>query len=127
MDANVKGIDVVISKVVEEHPVAIPLLKAGQYIGLMTAGAVYTSWFRGKFPLKITNLGGGHGMVMTGDMIDFLRTGESQASQNVRVKRVPSLIKSTGAGRPTKVLQAEAKRLNLSVCEYRAQQNLVGV
>lgn len=121
-ELELSGIDFVIKNLLEKYPVSLPLLAAGKFVNLHTASAVYTSRSRGQFPLKISEAGG-HAIVFTHDIIDFLRTGKSQANKNQKkIKNV-----GTGRGRPNKTEQVEAARLGLSVAELRAQSQIGGL
>lgn len=117
------GVDLVIERILDLHPVSAPLLAAGRFVNFNTPTSVYTARHRGKFPLKISRFGG-NDLVMTSDLIDFLRTGKSQADKNKKAVK----IKREGTfGAPTKVERCEAARLGLSIKELRAQAQIGGL
>lgn len=76
------GIETVVANLIDHFPVSIPLVRAGGFFNLKTAGAIYSSKHRGDFPVRITKIGGSS-VVLTSDLIDFLR-GQSQVNKGVK-------------------------------------------
>lgn len=116
------GIELVISNILQQYPVQLSITEAGRIIGYRTQSAVLTSRQRGTFPLRVRAVGDKL-VVFTSDLIDYLRTGESQAELSVPPrKRTRKPGKATG--RPTKPETIEAQRLGLSVRELRDKRVL---
>lgn len=113
------AVEMVINNLVNQYPISIPLGQAGAMLNMNTMGAIYSSKHRGDFPLRITSAGG-RGIVLTSDMINFLRTGESQSHLNKKKVKVKVKDEQSG-GRPRKEETVEAARLGITVPQLRAQ------
>lgn len=114
------GKEMVIDKILAEHPISMPFGKAAPMLGFGTVDSAYTARARGQFPILVTRYGCGL-VCMSSDLIDFIVTGKSQNT----IKKYDSA--KVGKGRPTKVEQTEAKQRGLSIRELRAQQQIAGV
>lgn len=112
---EVSGIERVIKNLLEKYPVTLPFVIAGLMIGYQTAGACYVARTRGKFQVKVSK---SNGLVcMTHDMVDWLRTGKSQAEQSVKPIKKGWKVKT---GRPSKRESLNAAAMGKTVRELRS-------
>lgn len=120
METNL-GFDAVAINLINKHPVSMALGEAGAFLGFPTVGSCYVARSRREFPVRVVRMGSGL-RVMTSDLLDFLRTGVSQATP-----RQGKAVARPGAGRPRRSEQVQAAAMGLSVRELRAQKPLTGV
>lgn len=120
-DTDMNGLDAVAENLINKHPVCLPFVAAGALLGFPTPGSCYVSKSRGEFPVRVVRTGSGL-QVMTSDLLDYIRTGVSQA-----VPRAKKAAPQPGAGRPRKADSLAAAKCGLSVAEWRAQTKLAGV
>ena len=118
MNSN-SGIDAVEQNLLGTYPIGAPFADAARMLGFRSTAAAYTARCRGTFPVRVTRIGAGLA-VRTSDLIDYLRTGQNQATP----REVRREIQPHHAGRPTKSEQVEAQRRHLTVRELRAQSSL---
>lgn len=113
------GLDAVATNLIDKHPVSLALAEAGLYLGFPTPGSCYVSKSRGEFPVRVLRTGSGL-RVMTSDLLDYIRTGESQSEK----RATQQAEKRGGVGRPTSTEKMEAAGRGITIRELRAQTSL---
>ena len=114
LQQHTESIDLVISNILSKHPVQINFVDCGKYLNLQK-NASYVARNRGVFPVRIRSLGSKL-ICHTVDLIEYIKTGESQAefSCGPIAKKFHKKV-----GRPTKAEQVQAQQAGISVSQMR--------
>lgn len=100
------------------------IAEAGKVIGYRTTAACLTARQRGKFPLRVREIG--NKLVVTiYDLIEYVKSGESQADQSIQIRKKPRKY-SSNTGRPSKRESLDAAAAGITVPQLRAQRTQLG-
>lgn len=119
MHAIASSTEQVIAQILAQQQAQTTFQKVGEILGYPSHNAAYIARRTGTFPVRVRRIGS-RLVVFTADLIDYLQTGESQASQSVELKPRKNNYKPR-SGRPSKRESLEAQRLGVSVKELRAR------
>jgi hypothetical protein len=120
MSANtVSSTEQVIAQILAQNQAQTTFQTVGEVLGYPSHNAAYIARRTGTFPVRVRRIGG-RLVVFTADLVTYLQTGESQASQSVELKPRKNNYKPR-SGRPTKRESLEAAKLGLTVKQFRAQ------
>ena len=112
-----------IEKIDQTCPAVVDFSGAGttaaSLIGF-TSDAAYVSRKRQQFPVRVRKQSGKL-ICFVSVIVEYLRTGESQAQFSVPIKPKKFKVKT---GRPGKLETIEASKYGLTVREYRTQKSL---
>lgn len=110
------SIDLVIQNILQQYPIQLDFVGCGKIVSYSPA-ASYVARKRGHFPVRV-RLQGGRLVCHTSDLVEYLRTGLSQADQSHQPLYKKNKAKKTG--RPSKMESLAAASKGLTVKQLRA-------